>query len=213
MEMLLSQRKKHLVLSKYELLHLDWLLFVDQCGSNTSQTKDGQVGGSCISCTADRRPQQCASTKDAHFTVLSFTVADGSPVMCGIIFAAKSMREEWKMGPDPFAEWVGGEDDIWLNCGDGRQYPHGPTCVFEGKEVPCYCTCSESGSINGKILTDMLHYLDSHAIFDRSTGLSPFFLLDGHGRRFELEFLEHTNNCETKWHVNIGLPYGTIYWR
>jgi hypothetical protein len=70
--------------------------------------------------------------------------------MCANIFAAKSFQEEWKMGFDPFTEWVGGEDDIRLNCGDGKQYPYGPTCSFKGKEVPCYCCCSESGSINGK---------------------------------------------------------------
>jgi hypothetical protein len=31
--------------SKYELIHPDWLLFVDEVGSNTSQSKDGHVGG------------------------------------------------------------------------------------------------------------------------------------------------------------------------
>ncbi len=127
---------------------------MDECGSNTSQTQDSQVGWQLYLCAADQCPQQYSSTKDAHFTVLGFTVADGSPVMCGIIFAAKSMREEWKMGHNPFAVWVGEEDDIWLNCGDRRQYPHGPTCVFKGKEITCYCTCSESGSGSGKNLQE-----------------------------------------------------------
>jgi hypothetical protein len=35
--------------SKYELIHPDWLFFVDECGSNTLQAKDGQVGGSFTS--------------------------------------------------------------------------------------------------------------------------------------------------------------------
>jgi hypothetical protein len=132
---------------------------------------------------------------------------------CVVLFLLQSMREEWKMGHDPFAEWVGDKDDICLNCGDGRQYPYGLTCLFKGKEVPCYCTCSESGSTNGKILTDMLRHLDNLGIFNRSTGLNPFLLLDGHGSRFELDFLEYINNDETKWCVNIGLPYGTSYWQ
>jgi hypothetical protein len=38
-------------------------------------------------------------------------------------------------------------------------------------------------------------------------------VLDGHGSRFELDFLEYINTCETKWKVNIGLPYGTSYWQ
>jgi len=34
--------------SKYKLIHPNWLIFVDKAGSNTSQTKDGKVGGNCI---------------------------------------------------------------------------------------------------------------------------------------------------------------------
>jgi len=56
----------------------------------------------------------------------------------------------------------------------------------------------------------MLTYLD---VFDRSTGLNPFLILDGHGSRFELEFLEYINKVEHKWVVKIGLPYGTSYWQ
>jgi hypothetical protein len=117
------------------------------------------------------------------------------------------------MGFDPFTKWVGEEDDIWLNCDDGKQYPYGATCSSKGKEVPCYCCCSESGSINGKRLTDMLRYLDSLEIFDRSTGLSPFLILDGHRSHFKFKFLEYINSYESKWFVNVGLPYGTSYWQ
>ncbi len=66
--------------SKYELIYLDWLLFIEQCSSNTSQTKDGQVRGQLYLCSIDGRPQQHAATKDAHFTVLGFTAASGEPV-------------------------------------------------------------------------------------------------------------------------------------
>jgi hypothetical protein len=59
----------------------------------------------------------------------------------------------------------------------------------------------------------MLAYLDSLEVFDRSLGLNPFLLLDGHSSRFELDFLEYINKVETKWVVNIGLPYGTSYWQ
>jgi len=55
--------------------------------------------------------------------------------------------------------------------------------------------------------------MDDLEFFDRSLGLNPFLILDGHGSRFELCFLEYINNPETKWHVNIGLPYGTSYWQ
>jgi len=44
--------------SAYELIHPDWLLFVDEVGSNTSQAKDGNVGGQLYLCSVDGRPQQ-----------------------------------------------------------------------------------------------------------------------------------------------------------
>jgi hypothetical protein len=105
-----EEHKAYGLASHYELIHPDWLLFVDECGSNTSQTKDGQVGGQRFLCSDDRRPQQHAATKDAHFTVLGFTAASGEAVMCAVIFAAKSFRHEWRTGFDPFAEWVGEEE-------------------------------------------------------------------------------------------------------
>jgi hypothetical protein len=37
--------------------------------------------------------------------------------------------------------------------------------------------------------------------------------MDGHGSRFELEFLEYINNKATKWNVCIGVLYGTAYWQ
>jgi hypothetical protein len=75
--------------------------------------------------------------------------------MCALIFAAKIFKDEWQTEFNPFAKWVGEENDMEANCGDGKQYPFGSTCTFKGKQVPCYC-CSESRSINGKHLTDML---------------------------------------------------------
>jgi hypothetical protein len=44
--------------SPYKLIHPDWLLFVDECGSNTPQTNDAQVGGQKFLCAASGHPQQ-----------------------------------------------------------------------------------------------------------------------------------------------------------
>jgi hypothetical protein len=55
--------------------------------------------------------------------------------------------------------------------------------------------------------------IDQLNVFDRGTGLNPFLLLDGHGSRFELDFLSYIHVEETKWDVCIGLPYGTSYWQ
>ena len=59
----------------------------------------------------------------------------------------------------------------------------------------------------------MLRHIDNDKVFDHSTGINPFLILDGHGSRLDLEFLEYINTAETKWDVNIGLPYGTSYWQ
>ncbi len=187
-------------------------MFVDEFGSNTSQTQDGNVGGEKFLCTKQGRPQMHPAMKDAHLTLLGFTSTNGDPIMCTLIFAAMGMQDEWILGFDPFVEWIGGENDLHENMGEGKAYPMGPDCTFNGKKIPCFCCCSKSGSITGKLLVRMLQAMDELYVFDRSTGLSPFLLLDGHGSPFELEFLEY-NTPEHKWNCCIGLPYGTLYWQ
>jgi hypothetical protein len=49
--------------SSYELIHPEMLVFVDEVDSNTSQTKDGHVGGQTYLCTKEGRPQQRAATR------------------------------------------------------------------------------------------------------------------------------------------------------
>ena len=93
--------------TEYMMQRPDKLLFVDEVGSNTSTTKDGNVGGEKFLCGAAGRPQVKAGTKDSHFTVLGFTAATGEPVMCAIIFAAKHLCESWVLGFNAAAEWIG----------------------------------------------------------------------------------------------------------
>ncbi len=90
--------------SEFELIHPDWLVFVDEVGSNNLQTKDSNVGGETYLCLKEGIPQSYAETKDAHFTMLGFTAASGEPIMCALVFAAKAMKEEWILGFDPFSE-------------------------------------------------------------------------------------------------------------
>jgi hypothetical protein len=138
--------------SAYELIHPEMLVFVDEVGSNTSQTKDGHVGGQTYLCTKEGRPLQRAATKDAHFTVLGFTAANGKPLMWTIIFAAKSVKDEWKTGFNPFVQWIGEEHEIEKNMGEGKALPLGPECMFNDKNIPCFCCCSDSCTIMGILL-------------------------------------------------------------
>ena len=197
----------------FNIVRPDKLLFVDEVGSNTSQSKDGNVGGEKFLCEKLHRPQIRSSTKDSHFTVLGFMSAAGVPLMCSIVFAAKEMEESWVLGFDADAEWNGDEDNIEANCGRGKRYPMGPTCMYNGKSVPAFCCCSDNGSITAELLVDMLSSIDRLGVFDRSDGVPPFLLLDGHGSRFDIKFLEYINSATTNWNVCIGVPYGTIYWQ
>jgi hypothetical protein len=43
-------------------------------------------------------------------------------------------------------------------------------------------------------------------------GSDPFILLDGHGSRFELPFVEYIHG-DKEWTVCIGVPYGTSLWQ
>ena len=117
--------------SEYELIHPELVVFVDEVGSNTSQTKDGQVGGETYLCAADGRPQQRAATKDSHFTVMGFTTATGLPLMCAIIFAAAELKPEWALGFNSSAEWIGEETEI-ENMEEGKVFPLGPAFSCNG---------------------------------------------------------------------------------
>ena len=200
--------------TKYMMSRPDKLIFVDEVGSNTSTTKDGNVGGEKFLCEKMARPQIRAATKDSHFTVLGFTAATGEPVMCAIIFAAKELATAWVLGYDASAEWQGKDHEENLNTGGlGKRFPMGPQCHYNGVDVPCFCCCSENGSITADLLVEMLRAMDSLNVFDRTDGISPFLLLDGHGSRFELPFLQYINNPLTHWNVCVGVPYGTSYWQ
>ena len=42
--------------------------------------------------------------------------------------------------------------------------------------------------------------------------LNLFLLLDGHGSRLQLPFLQYINTPKDHWVVCIGVPYGTTLW-
>ena len=100
-----------------------------------------------------------------------------------------------------------------MNFGEGKVFPGGLTCLFNGKSVPCFVRWSEKGGINSAILTDILREMDARGIFKREDGRVPFLLLDGHGSRIELEFLQYVSDPEHKWVICIGVPYGTSLWQ
>ena len=82
--------------------------------------------------------------------------------------------------------------------------------------MTCFVCNSENGSITSELLCSMLKHIDDCCVFDRTDGVLPFLLLDSHGSRFKLLFLEYTNDMVEeghKWCVCIGVPYGTSVWQ
>ena len=143
------------------------------------------------------------------FTVLGFTLATACvPLMCAIIFAAnKAVDDRWVLGFDASAPcWVGDDDDLAGNSiGLGKPFPMGPVwCIVNGLEVPTFCCASENGSITADLLVAMLANIDNLGVFDRSDGVAPFLLLDGHGSRFDFKFLQYINTERMKWNVCIA---------
>ena len=189
--------------TQYLMQRPDKLIFVDEVGSNTSTTKDRHVGGEKFLCEAHGRPQIKAATKDSHFTFLGFTAATGEPVKCAtIFFAAETM-----LGFNASATRIGGDDDICSNTGDlDKQYLQGPFCHINGKTVPTFCCSSKNGSITSLLLEEMLRVIDRFKVFDRSDGIAPFLLLDGHGSRFEMPFLKYvTLQKRNGMHASVSL--------
>ncbi|KAI2501029.1 hypothetical protein MHU86_13441 [Fragilaria crotonensis] len=152
--------------TSYMMQHPDKIIFVDEVGSNTSTTKDGNVGGENYLCEAGARPQVRAATRDSHFTLLGFTAATGVPLMYAIIFSAKELDEKWVLGFDASAPWIGEDTDRIGNSGGlGKPFPMGPVCNSNGIEVPTFCCASESGSITGDLLVKMLAEIDKLGVF------------------------------------------------
>ena len=200
--------------TKFLLTRPEFVFFVDEVGCNTSQKSDGHNGGQKFLVKDTERALIRSSFADCHFTVLGFTNGRGDPVCCVIILACTELTAKCIMGVQPWADVVGDPMvDIEANShGIDKFYPYGPTCVVGGKSVESYVTCSESGSITSDVLTNILKYLDQKLQFDRSEA-DPFLLLDGHGSRFELPFLDYIVDPTSKWTVCIGVPYGTNLWQ
>ena len=137
---------------------------------------------------------------------------------CTIILACKMMKMDYIMGVNPFAE-VDNNNPLTNDHYDGEDkwFPMGPSCIVNGMKVPCFICNSDNGRIASKLLHSILkQHIDNCHIFDRTDGVLPFFILDGHGCRFELPFLEYINNIGEdghKWYVCIGVPYGTSVWQ
>ena len=105
----------------------------------------------------------------------------------------------WRTGVDltvtPSLTADGNKIDMNLNFGEGKYYPGGPTCKYNGKVVDCLTFISESGGITGNILVDILTYFDQIDLFPHvSGGPIPFLVVDGHQSWLYPKFVEFIND-------------------
>ena len=77
--------------------------------------------------------------------------------MCLVILAGVQEALSVESGIDPFVAQTYGDasDDDYFdrNYGQGKLFPDGPTCKFQGNEIPCIVRWSPKGSITSAILS------------------------------------------------------------
>jgi hypothetical protein len=208
---------------EYEVKEPEWIVFVDECGANTNQKSDGQVGGSRFLVGKDQVETGLqGAVNDLHFTTLCFQSGNGKPIMVAIIL--KSDKDDpsqlpltWTAGLDLTKEIQTGSSasEWWTkNTEEGGAMSGGPTCLFRGVRVPCFIGCSPKASITSVMLRDMLKCMDDLGIWKRVPGGPvPSLILDGHHSRMELPFLDYITTKKTEWNTNIGVPYETHFWQ
>jgi len=162
--------------------------------------------------------------KDAYRCIVTHDITDpdyvitlsGLLVMCCIIFSGITENPLRELGLDLTADVIGDhtDDDFFhKKSGEGKAFPEGPSCNFRGKIVPCFCRWIPKGSITTVTLRYILATLDKLQVYDRTEKKLPCVLIDGHGSRFGLPFLNYASNPLHEWCVVIGLPYTTALWQ
>ena len=81
-----------------------------------------------------------------------------------------------------------------MNVGYDKYHTCGPSCTCKGVKVPCLVAFYEGGGISGHILTNVLRHLGDMELYDndRENGILLLMLIDGHGSRFDLFFLQYS---------------------
>ena len=80
---------------------------------------------------------------------------------CVMIFQSKTggVPSLWQHGHDNSVDLIRDADaNVMLkaNLGEGKAYPGGPTCKYNGKIMPCLTYALKGGGITGDILVPIL---------------------------------------------------------
>lgn len=128
-----------------KITKLTSVLFANETGCNTSQTKDGNCAGEKFLCKKGEIPKEKVATGDHHFTLFPIMAANGETVVAVVIFESKKKEKQvpahWHTGIDcrviPERDDSGQiATDIRNFGGAGKMYLEGPICHFLGKKIP-----------------------------------------------------------------------------
>ena len=123
---------------------------------------------------------------------------------------------QWQHGHDKTKALIRDDDGTVLfeaNTGEGKAYPFGPTCKFNGEVIPCLVYASKSGGITAEILVEVLTELDLREVFPRVEGAISVLLIDVHQSRLNPKFLTYINNQGHHWKVCLDVPHATSLWQ
>ena len=170
-----SEDKRFGLKQDIKINHEHDLIFGNKNRCRTNQRKAVHVGGTTRIAQCRTVPQTVCSVNDHPFTILPFTSASGGAVCCVVIFTSNNDNGVpilWKAGVDiEVIDPVRDEKnaiDFEMNSGEGKYYPGGPKCLYNGKQVDCLTFLSKSGSITGEILVKILEYFSN--ILDKEAG-------------------------------------------
>jgi hypothetical protein len=86
----------------------------------------------------------------------------------------------------------------------------GPTCQYNGEDIPCFVCCTHNASITSELLVQIMKMIDKRNVFPRNEIYGvPFLMIDGHQSTTKLPFLLYVIDPTHKWMCCIGVPYAT----
>jgi hypothetical protein len=150
----------------YKLIHSNYVVFVDECGSNTNQKDDGYCGGEMFVLPSESSDGGMkGSCTNLHFTVMCFMSGNGEEIMCAVILnyekEAHKIPLSWKLGIDITNKLNDASTIVELlekNSGEEGAMREGHFCKFNGINVPCFVGTSPKASITSQLLCKMLQF-------------------------------------------------------
>jgi hypothetical protein len=129
--------------TKHVLTHPEQVLFVDEVGANTSQKQDRNIGGRKLVVAHGTWPHERNSYTDCHFTVLGFTAANGTRVVCAVVVTAKHLTAFEATGINYLSKYYlqfGRKDSkIWVQKRVWSLVLHGANMWVHGRRHTLFC--------------------------------------------------------------------------